>query len=165
MLSYLIHRILIMIPTLLAISALTFIIIQLPPGDYLETYIAELESQGENIDPAKIQYLREQYGLDQPMIVQYAYWLGGMLQGDMGYSFEYSQPVSKIVGDRLFLTFVVTLATVLFTYIVAFPVGVYSATHQYSWSDYSLTFLGFMGLATPNFLLALVLLYLSNRYL
>jgi peptide/nickel transport system permease protein len=155
----------IMIPTLLAISALTFIIIQLPPGDYLETYIAELESQGESVDPAKIQYLREQYGLDQPMIVQYAYWLGGLLQGDMGYSFEYSQPVSKIVGDRLFLTFVVTLATVLFTYVVAFPIGVYSATHQYSWGDYGLTFLGFLGLATPNFLLALVLLYLSNRYL
>ena len=165
MLSYLIHRILIMIPTLLAISALTFIIIQLPPGDYLETYIAELESQGENVDPAKIQYLREQYGLDQPMIVQYAYWLGGLLQGDMGYSFEYSQPVSKIVGDVLFLTIIVTIATVLFTYIIAFPIGVYSATHQYSWSDYSLTFLGFLGLATPNFLLALVLLYLSNRYL
>ncbi len=164
MLSYLVHRILIMIPTLLAISALTFMIIQLPPGDYLETYIAELESQGENVDPAKIQYLREQYGLDEPMIVQYAYWLGGLLHGDMGYSFEYSQPVSKIVGDRLLLTFVVTLATVLFTYIVAFPIGVYSATHQYSWSDYGLTFFGFLGLATPNFLLALVLLYLFNRY-
>ncbi len=165
MLSYLVHRILIMIPTLLAISALTFIIIQLPPGDYLETYIAELESQGESVDPAKIQYLREQYGLDQPMIVQYAYWLGGLLQGDMGYSFEYSQPVSRIVGDRLLLTVVVTLATVVFTYVVAFPIGVYSATHQYSWNDYGLTFLGFLGLATPNFLLALVLLYLSNRYL
>ena len=164
MLRYLAHRLMIMIPTLLAISALTFIIIQLPPGDYLETYIAELESQGESVDPDKIQYLREQYGLDQPMIVQYAYWLGGLLQGDMGYSFEYSQPVSKIVGDRLFLTFIVTLATVLFTYVVAFPIGVYSATHQYSWGDYGLTFLGFLGLATPNFLLALVLLYLSNRY-
>ncbi|MCK6452552.1 MAG: ABC transporter permease [Alphaproteobacteria bacterium] len=164
MLGYLVHRLLIMIPTLLAISALTFIIIQLPPGDYLETYIAELESQGENVDPEKIEFLRQQYGLDQPMIVQYLYWLGGLLQGDMGYSFEYSLPVSQIVGDRLLLTFVVTLATVLFTYIVAFPIGVYSATHQYSWSDYGLTFLGFLGLATPNFLLALVLLYLTNRY-
>jgi peptide/nickel transport system permease protein len=164
MLGYLVHRLLIMIPTLLAISALTFIIIQLPPGDYLETYIAELESQGQNVDPEKIQHLRELYGLDKPMIVQYLYWLGGLLQGDMGYSFEYSLPVSQIVGDRLFLTFVVTLATVLFTYIVAFPIGVYSATHQYSWSDYGLTFLGFLGLATPNFLLALVLLYLFNRY-
>ena len=164
MLGYLVHRLLIMIPTLLAISALTFIIIQLPPGDYLETYIAELESQGENVDPEKIEFLRQQYGLDQPMIVQYLYWLGGMLQGDLGYSFEYSLPVSQIVGDRLFLTFVVTLATVVFTYVVAFPIGVYSATHQYSWSDYGLTFLGFLGLATPNFLLALVLLYLFNRY-
>ncbi len=164
MLGYVVHRLLIMIPTLLAISALTFIIIQLPPGDYLETYIAELESQGENVDPEKIEFLRQQYGLDKPMIVQYLYWLGGLMQGDMGYSFEYSLPVSQIVGDRLFLTFVVTLATVLFTYIVAFPIGVYSATHQYSWSDYGLTFLGFLGLATPNFLLALVLLYLANRY-
>ncbi|MCC6469460.1 MAG: ABC transporter permease [Alphaproteobacteria bacterium] len=164
MLGYLVHRLLIMIPTLLAISALTFIIIQLPPGDYLETYISELESQGENIDPEKIQQIREQYGLDQPMIVQYLYWLGGLLKGDMGFSFEYSLPVSQIVGDRLLLTFIVTLATVLFTYIVAFPIGVYSATRQYSWGDYGLTFLGFLGLATPNFLLALVLLYLFNRY-
>jgi len=164
MLGYLVHRLLIMIPTLLAISALTFIIIQLPPGDYLETYIAELESQGESVDPEKIQQLREQYNLDKPMIVQYLTWLGGLLRGDMGYSFEYSQPVSAIVGDRLFLTFVVTLATVLFTYIVSFPIGVYSATRQYSWGDYGLTFLGFLGLATPNFLLALVLLYVFNRY-
>lgn len=164
MLGYLVHRLLIMIPTLLAISALTFIIIQLPPGDYLETYINELESQGQSIDVEKIQQLREQYGLDKPMIVQYGYWVFGLLQGDMGFSFEYNQPVSKIVGDRLFLTFVVTLATVLFTYIVAFPIGVYSATHQYSWGDYGLTLLGFLGLATPNFLLALVLLYLFNRY-
>ncbi|MCC7045113.1 MAG: ABC transporter permease [Alphaproteobacteria bacterium] len=164
MLGYLVHRLLIMIPTLLAISALTFIIIQLPPGDYLETYIAELESQGENIDAEKIQQIREQYGLDQPMIVQYLYWLGGLLKGDMGFSFEYSLPVSQIVGDRLLLTFIVTLATVLFTYIVAFPIGVYSATRQYSWGDYGLTFLGFLGLATPNFLLALVLLYAFNRY-
>jgi peptide/nickel transport system permease protein len=124
MLGYVVHRLLIMIPTLLAISALTFIIIQLPPGDYLETYIAELESQGQNVDAEKIEFLRKQYGLDQPMIVQYLYWLGGLLQGDMGYSFEYSLPVSQIVGDRLFLTFVVTLATVLFTYFVAFPIGV-----------------------------------------
>ena len=123
MLGYLVHRLLIMIPTMLAISALTFIIIQLPPGDYLETYISELESQGENVDPEKIQQFREQYDLDKPMIVQYLSWLGGLLKGDMGYSFEYSKPVSQIVGDRLFLTFVVTLATVLFTYIVAFPIG------------------------------------------
>jgi peptide/nickel transport system permease protein len=164
MLGYLVHRLLIMIPTMLAISALTFIIIQLPPGDYLETYISELESQGENVDPEKIQQIREQYDLDKPMIVQYLSWLGGLLKGDMGYSFEYSKPVSQIVGDRLFLTFVVTLATVLFTYIVAFPIGVYSATRQYSWGDYGLTFLGFLGLATPNFLLALVLLYVFNRY-
>ncbi len=164
MLSYLVHRILIMIPTLLTISALIFIIIQLPPGDYLETYIAELESQGANIDPEKIQFLREQYGLDKPMIVQYAYWVGGLLQGDMGYSFEYSLPVSQIIGDKLLFTFLVAFASVLFTYIVAFPIGVYSATHQYSWADYGLTLIGFLGLATPHFLLALVLLYVFNRY-
>jgi peptide/nickel transport system permease protein len=164
MLGYLVHRVLIMIPTLLAISALTFIIIQLPPGDYLETYIEELQSQGESVDPAKIEYLRQQYGLDKPMIVQYLYWLGGLLRGDMGWSFEYNLPVSQIVGDRLMLNVILTLSTVIFTYMIAFPIGVYSATRQYSFGDYGLTFLGFLGLATPNFLFALVLLYLFNRY-
>ena len=164
MLNYVAHRLLIMIPTLLAISFIVFVIIQLPPGDYLETYVAELQSQGENVDPQKIAFLREQYGFDRPFLEQYATWVFGMLQGDFGYSFEYSLPVSDVVGDRLWLTVLVSFATIIFTWIVSFPIGVYSATHQYGWGDYSLTFLGFIGLATPNFLLALVLLYIANVY-
>ena len=162
MFSYLIQRVLLMIPTLVAISVITFVIIQLPPGDYLSTYIAELQSQGENVDIEKIEALREQYGLDRPMIEQYGLWVVGMLQGDFGFSFEYQLPVSEVVGDRLFLTLVLNFATIIFIWIIAFPIGIYSATHQYSWGDYGLTFIGFIGLATPNFLLALVLLYLAN---
>jgi peptide/nickel transport system permease protein len=163
-LRYLVYRLLIMIPTLIAISLLIFIIIQLPPGDYFSTYIAELQAQGEAADPAKIEFLRQQYGFDKPLWEQYVFWAAGLLRGDLGYSFEYNLPVAAVVGDRLFLTFIVSLATLLFTYIVAFPIGVWSATHQYSWSDYSLTFLGFIGLATPSFLLALVLLYFANLW-
>src|SRR5437588_5181489 len=162
MLGYLVHRILIMIPTLIAISLLIFIIIHLPPGDYFSTYIAELQSQGEKANLAKIAFLKAQYGFDQALWVQYLYWAGGLLHGDMGYSFLYDLPVNKVVGDRLLLTFIVSFSTIVFTWIVAFPIGVYSATHQYSMSDYGLTFLGFLGLATPNFLLALVLLYFAN---
>ena len=162
MFSYLIQRVLLMIPTLVAVSMITFVIIQLPPGDYLSTYIAELQSQGENVDIEKIEALRAQYGLDRPMIEQYGLWVLGMLHGDFGFSFEYQLPVSEVVGDRLFLTLVLNFATIIFIWIIAFPIGIYSATHQYSWGDYGLTFIGFIGLATPNFLLALVLLYLAN---
>ena len=164
MFAYILRRIITMIPTLLVISMLVFVIIQLPSGDYLESHIAELQSQGEAIDEQKIQFLREQYGLDKPLLQQYWYWLTGMLQGDFGYSFEYDLPVTEVVGDRLFLTIIISIATILFTWIVAFPIGIYSATHQYSWGDYGLSTLGFLGLATPNFLLALVMLYFANVY-
>ena len=162
MLSYLIHRILIMIPTLFAISIITFVIIQLPPGDYLSTYIAELQSQGENVDIAKIEALRAQYGLDKSMVEQYCFWVLGLLQGDLGFSFEYQLPVSEVVGDRLLLTLILNFTTIIFIWLVSFPIGIYSATHQYSLGDYGLTFVGFIGLATPNFLLALILLYFAN---
>jgi len=162
MIGYVLHRLMMMVPTLLIISIIIFTIIQLPPGDYLESYIAELQSQGESVDPQKIAYLRAEYGLDQPLWQQYFTWITGMLQGDFGYSFEYDLPVSEVVGDRLFLTILVSFFTILVTWMIAFPIGIYSATHQYSWGDYGLTFLGFLGLATPNFLLALVLLYLAN---
>lgn len=162
MLLYLVRRILVMIPTLFAISAITFIIIQLPPGDYLSTYIAELQSQGEAVDPAKIEFLRKQYGLDLPLYEQYFVWLWGVLRGDFGWSFEYSLPVRDVIGERLFLSFVLSFATVIFTWVVAFPIGIYSAVRRYSIGDYTLTFLGFLGLAIPNFLMALVLLYLTN---
>jgi peptide/nickel transport system permease protein len=162
MLAFLIRRIITMIWTLVGISVLVFIIIQLPPGDYLSTYIAEIQAMGERIGDEKIQFLREQYGLDKPMWQQYLVWVTGLLQGDLGYSFEYNQPVADVIGDRLFLTLVLNFFTVLFIYVVSFPIGVYSATHQYSAADHTLSFLGFLGLATPNFLLALILLYLAN---
>ena len=171
MFNYLIQRLLIMIPTLLVISFLVFVIIQLPPGDFLSNQLAELQSQGDSAATERIEFLRAQYGLDRPFLEQYAIWLGvwpgpeglsGMLQGDMGHSFEFDLPVTDVVGDRIWLTIIVSFSTIIFTWLVSFPIGVYSATHQYSWGDHSLTFLGFLGLATPNFLLALVLLYLAN---
>jgi len=172
MFTYFIHRVLIMIPTLFAISVLTFIIIQLPPGDFLTNQIDELKSQGETAAVEKIEFLRKQYGLDRSKVEQYAAWVGiwpgpqgrfsGLLQGDLGHSFEHDQPVSAIVGERLFMSFLVSFTTIVFIYVVSFPIGIYSATHQYSWGDYGLTFLGFIGLAVPNFLLALVLLYFAN---
>ena len=160
MFAYIVRRIMVMIPTLLAISAISFAIIQLPPGDFLTVTLQEQEARG--TDPGVIQQKREQFGLDKPVWEQYLYWLGNALQGDFGYSFEYELPVTEVVGDRMFLTILVTFATTLFIWVVSFPIGIYSATHQYSIGDYSLTFLGFLGLATPNFLLALVLLYFAN---
>ena len=162
MLRYIAHRLLIMVPTLIAISFIVFVVIQLPPGDYLTTLIDELRELGEPADLKQIEALREEYGLDRPFLVQYAEWVSGLVQGNLGYSFEYEQPVADVVGDRLWLSFIVSVATIIFTWIVAFPIGVYSATHQYSWADNSLTFIGFLGLATPNFLLALVMVYFAN---
>ncbi|MCY3828125.1 MAG: ABC transporter permease [Rhodospirillaceae bacterium] len=162
MLRYIAHRLLIMVPTLIAISFIVFVVIQLPPGDYLTTLIEELRELGEPADLKQIEALREEYGLDRPFLVQYVEWVFGLVQGDLGYSFEYEQPVADVVGDRLWLSFIVSVATIIFTWIVAFPIGVYSATHQYSWADNSLTFIGFLGLATPNFLLALVMVYFAN---
>jgi peptide/nickel transport system permease protein len=171
MFNYLIQRLLIMIPTLLVISLLVFIIIQLPPGDFLSNQLAELQSQGDSAATERIEFLRAQYGLDRPFFEQYAVWLGawpgpegfsGMLQGDMGHSFEFDLPVTDVVGDRIWLSVIVSFSTIIFTWLVSFPIGVYSATHQYSWGDHSLTFIGFLGLATPNFLLALVMLYFAN---
>lgn len=162
MFGYTVRRILMMIPTLLAISVIVFVIIQLPPGDYFTTYLNELQSRGESVDPNKIAFLKQQYGFDRPLYQQYFIWVGGLLQGDLGYSFEHELPVRTVVGDRLLLTFIVSFATIVFTWVVAFPIGVYTAVRQYSLGDYSLTFVGFLGLATPNFLLALVLQYAAH---
>jgi peptide/nickel transport system permease protein len=163
MFGYVVRRLLVMIPTLIAISAISFTIIQLPPGDFLTTMLNEQLSRGEGGGiTERVEYLRDLYGLDRPFIEQYFYWIIGILQGDFGYSFEYELPVTVVVGDRTFLTIVVNIATVLFIWIVAFPIGIYAATHQYSVGDYTLTFLGFLGFAVPNFLLALVLLYFFN---
>jgi peptide/nickel transport system permease protein len=162
MLRYIAWRFLVMIPTLVIISALIFTIIELPPGDYFESYVAEIQAQGEAVDMQEIEELRAEYGFDQPPVLRYFHWVAGMLHGDFGYSFEYQLPVSDVVGDRLWLTVLVSFCTILITWLIAFPIGIYSATHQYSWSDYGLTFLGLLGLAIPNFMLALILMYFAN---
>ncbi|MHA1522852.1 MAG: ABC transporter permease [Alphaproteobacteria bacterium] len=173
MLRYLVHRLLIMVPTVFAISVLTFIIIQLPPGDYLSNQMAQLKSQGEEAGLAQLEFLRTQFALDRPWAEQYAVWMGiwpgvdgfsGILQGNWGWSFEFSKPVGEVVGEGILLTIVLNAATVIFVYLVAFPIGIYSATRQYSWGDYGFTFVGYIGLATPNFLLGLILLYYANKW-
>ncbi len=164
MFRYIIRRILVMIPTLAIISALVFTIIELPPGDYFESYVAELQAQGESVDMQQIAYLRKEYGFDKPPAERYFVWVWGMLHGDFGYSFEYQLPVTKLIGDRIYLSMLVSFVTIIFTWLIAFPIGMYSATRQYSWGDYGLTFLGLIGLATPNFLLALIFMYLANLW-
>ena len=151
MLTYLARRILVMVPTLIAISIITFIIIQLPPGDYLTTMINEMQSQGENVDQSKIEALRAQYGLDRPMYEQYFHWATGLLQGDYGYSFEYQLPVADVVGDRVFLTFVLNFATIIFIWVMAFPIGIYSAIRQDTLGDYVTRSFSLVMLAVPSF--------------
>jgi len=162
MIRYILRRILIMIPTLFVTSALIFTVMELPPGDYFETMVAELQAQGEKADLSRIEFLKKEYGFDKPPVERYFRWVGGFFKGDFGYSFEYQTPVRDVVGDRLWLTMLLSFSTILFTWIVAFPIGIYSATHQYSWGDYGLSFLGLIGIAVPHFLLALVFMYFAN---
>ncbi len=173
MVVYLLRRSVTMALTLLAISALVFIVIKLPPGDYLSNQIDELRAQGDAAAAAKAEFLRQQYGLDRPVWEQYLAWIGfmpgpngwsGLLQGDWGWSFEFQRPVNEVVGSALGLTIVVNIATVLFIHLVAIPIAIYSATRQYSFGDYAATLIGYLGLATPNFLLALILLFYLNRW-
>ncbi|MEM7214386.1 MAG: ABC transporter permease [Pseudomonadota bacterium] len=164
MLLYICKRVLYMIPTLVLISMLVFFLIELPPGDFFESYVNELLAAGETVDPKHIEFLREEYGFDRPLWERYIKWVSGLPFGDFGWSFEYELPVREVIGDRLFFTIMVTFFTIIFTWLVAFPIGIYSATHQYSWGDYGLTFLGLLGLATPNFLLALIMMYLANQW-
>ena len=165
MLQYMIRRILLMIPTLIVISLISFAIIQLPPGDFLTTMVAEMQEQGETVDDALLEQLKERYGLGLPFHQQYLRWMRNMIvDGDLGQSFGWGRPVNDLIWDRLGFTMLVTLVTVVFVWIVSLPIGIYSAVRQYSWGDYLATFFGFLGLATPNFLLALVLMFLSIRY-
>lgn len=154
-----------MIPTLIAISIISFTIIQLPPGDFLTTYVAQLSVSGEGIDQAELQSLRHRFGLDQPIYMQYLHWAWNFVRGDFGHSFEWNKPVRSLIGERISLTILISTCTLLFTWIVSVPIGIYSAVKQYSWMDYILTFFGFIGLATPNFLFALILLWFSYAYL
>ncbi len=172
-LRYAVYRAITMLLTLLVVSVLVFVIINLPPGDYLSNQIAELRATGQEEGVAKAEFLRREYALDRPVWQQYLIWMGfipgpqgfsGMLQGNFGWSFEFGAPVSEIVGDALWLTVLVNLAAVLFVYMVALPLGVIAAAKSETWVDYSAAFVGYLGLATPNFLLALILFYYGHKY-
>lgn len=164
MLAYIIRRAALAIVTLFAISILSFAIIQLPPGDFGTTYIASMSAGGASVSEGDIQAMREQYGLDKPMTVQFVRWMGQMLQGNFGMAMEWNRPVKDVIGDRLMLTVVVSLAAIIFTWALALPIGIYSAVRRYSIGDYIFTFIGFIGLAVPGFMLALIVLYVGFRY-
>ncbi len=156
MAAFIVRRVLYMIPTLLAVSMLSFVIIQLPPGDFLTSYAAQLRQQGDIIDETQLDSLRERYGFGQPVYVQYFKWITGIVtRGDWGQSFEWQKPVKELIWERLWLTVAVSLSALLVSWFVAIPIGVYSATHQYSWLDYILTTLSFIGLGTPGFLIGI----------
>jgi peptide/nickel transport system permease protein len=150
-----------MVPTIVVVSIISFIIIQLPPGDWLTTYVANLEAQGEEVDEQTLAALRSRYGLGEPIYVQYLKWVRGILHGDFGYSFAWNAPVADLIWDRLLLTVVLSLSTLLLTWVIAFPVGIYSAVRKYSIGDYVATAFGFLGMAIPNFLLALVMMVIA----
>ena len=139
-------------------------IIQLPPGDYVTSYIAQLEASGDIVTDQEAENLKRQYGLDQPVTMQYVKWVSQIMRGNFGMSMEWRRPVGDLIGERLALTVLLTLAALVLTWILALPAGIYSAVHQYSPADYTFTFLGLVGLAVPNFLLALVVMYLGFRY-
>jgi peptide/nickel transport system permease protein len=159
MLAYLARRLVLAILTIWAISVLSFVIIQLPPGDYITSYIAQMSSGGGFVSEQEAEGLRREYGLDQPMWVQYLRWMKMVLQGRFGMALEWGRPVSEVIGDRLWLTMVVSVAAILLTWALALPIGIYSAVRQYSMGDYLFTLVGFIGLAVPSFMLALVLMY------
>lgn len=164
MLRYLIQRFIYMLFLIWMVSIVTFIIIQLPPGDYLSTVISRLEQSGNSISDEAIDALRQQYGLDLPVYQRYFKWFGGVLQGELGFSYEWQQPVNKLIWERLTLTFVIASISTLVTYAIAIPIGIYSATHQYSVGDYIFTTIGFIGLAIPNFMLALVMMFFAFKF-
>ena len=164
MLSYLIRRLILAIVTIWAITVLSFLIIQLPPGDFVSSYVASLQASGSVVSAEEAAALRAQYGLDQPIYIQYLKWMGLILQGNFGVAMEYHLPVIAVIGDRLWLTMIISVAAILLTWAIALPIGIYSAVRQYSIGDYIFTFIGFIGIATPSFLLALVVMYLAFKY-
>jgi peptide/nickel transport system permease protein len=165
MLAFVGRRLLYMIPTLIAISIVSFILIQLPPGDFVTSLAAQMSQMGDTIDPNTLALLRQQYGLDEPIWVQYWIWISNILfEGDFGRSFDWDAPVSDLLWNRLGLTFVLAFTALVVTWIVSFPIGIYSAVRKYSVGDYLATVFAFVGLAVPNFLLALILMYVCLRF-
>lgn len=166
MFAYIARRVLLMIPTIFLISIISFVAIQLPPGDYLTSYVAQLRTMGDNIEQEAIDNLRERYGLGEPIYVQYFKWISGIiLRGDWGQSMEWQKPVKELIGERILLTVVLSLVSLLVSWFVAIPVGVYSATHQYSIPDYLMSVISFIGVGVPGFLLALIVMYFAQTQL
>jgi peptide/nickel transport system permease protein len=165
MAKFIVKRLLLFVPTLFVISIVVFALIQAPPGDYLTILITNMQESGQLVDEALVASLEQRYGLDQPLVTQYFRWIGNIVfRGDFGVSFQWNRPVAELIWDRLLWTFVISFSTLLFTWIVAFPIGVFSATHQYSVLDYLATFFGFIGLAIPNFMIALVLMWIGYSW-
>ena len=164
MLTFIMRRILLMIPTLIAVSVISFVIIQAPPGDYVSAYVAQLEMWGDIVDQEAIEALRARYGVDQPLYVRYFKWIRNLLRGDLGMSMQWNQPVSSLIAKRLPWSILISSVAFFFVYAIGIPIGMLSATHQYSIRDYVFTFMGFIGLAVPNFLFALVLLWFYFVY-
>ena len=159
MIGFIVNRLILALITIWVVTLISFALIQLPPGDYITSYDAQIMTQGEVVSDLEAKALRQQYGLGDPFVIQYYKWLEKAAVGNYGISMEYQRPVTEVIGDRLFLTAILALAAAVFTYAIAVPIGVISAVKQYSITDYVATFLGFLGLAVPNFLLALALLY------
>jgi peptide/nickel transport system permease protein len=150
--------------TIWAITVVTFVIIQLPPGDFVDAYVAQSAAMGSAITMEEAAALRQAYGLDEPLLVQYVKWVSLIARGEFGVSFEFGRPVVEVIGDRLWLTILLSIGAIIVTWGIALPIGIYSAVRQYSWGDYFFTFVGFIGLAVPNFLLALIVMYLAFRW-
>jgi peptide/nickel transport system permease protein len=163
MLAYIIRRLLLALITIWAITVISFVIIQLPPGDFVDAYIAQMSATGSQVSLEEAKGLRQLYGLDQPIYIQYFAWLSRIMQGQFGQALEYRRPVSEVIGDRMWLTIIVSLAAIVLTWGLALPIGIYSAVRQYSFGDYLFTFIGFIGIAIPNFLLALIIMYASFK--
>jgi peptide/nickel transport system permease protein len=161
---YFLRRVLLAVSLLFITSAVAFTIIQLPPGDFLTSYINELKASGQDVDQARIDNLRRQYGLDEPMYKQYWLWISGFPKGDLGFSFQQERPVRDLIGERLSYSILISVLALVVSYSLAIPIGLYSATHQYSIGDYVFSFIGFIGLAIPGFLLALITVFMAYKY-
>jgi peptide/nickel transport system permease protein len=164
MVAYIVRRLVLAVMTVWAISVLSFMIIHLPPGDYVTSYIASMSASGSAVSEGEAQALREQLGLNQSITVQYAKWMGLIMTGNFGMAMEWGRPVADVIGDRLTLTMVISVAAIVFTWGIALPIGIFSAVKPYSFLDYAFTLIGFVGLAIPGFLLALVVMYVGFAY-
>lgn len=164
MIAYIVRRLILAVLTIWAITVLSFVIIQLPPGDYVTAYIATMSASGNAVTEGEAQALRMQYGLDQPIHIQYLKWMGMIMRGNFGMAIEWGRPVLDVIGDRLAMTVVISLAAIVFTWALALPIGIYSAVRRYSIGDYVATFIGFIGLAIPGFMLALIVMYVGFKY-